>query len=71
MRRPVPLTRALRVCAVVCCLAALDAALGAPARSDVPAPTREREIDNWEQTTARLETTRGAGGVSDADDWLG
>ena len=75
MRR-CPLSRALRVCAVVCCLAGLDAAFGAPARSDVPARPRERggdvlQIDNWEQTTARLETTRSTGGVSDADDWLG
>ena len=77
MRRcRVPLSRALRVCLVVCGLAGPDAAFGAPARSDVPPPTRVRggdvrEGDNWEQTTARLETTQATGGVSDADDWLG
>jgi hypothetical protein len=77
MRRcRVPLSRILRVCVVVCGLAGLDAAFGAPARSDVPPPTRGhggdvRESDNWEQTTARLETTRAMGGVSDGDDWIG
>jgi hypothetical protein len=68
---PVPLSRAIRVCAVVCGLTGQAAAFGAPARSHVPARTQERAIDNWEQTTARLETTRATGGVSDADDWLG
>ena len=70
---PIPLSRVLRVSAVVCGLAGLHAALGAAARSDAPARSQggaARAVDNWEQTTARLET-RPSGGVSDADDWLG
>jgi hypothetical protein len=73
-RFPIPISRALRVFAAVCALAGLEAAFGAAARSDVPPRPRGsdvRALDSWEQTTARLGTTRAPGGVSDADDWLG
>jgi hypothetical protein len=75
--RRTPSSRAVRVSALLCCLVGLAATVGTEARSDAPASHRlrgmdNRPLDNWEQTTARLEEPKGAtGGLSDGDDWLG
>ena len=72
-----PSSRAVRVSALLCCLLGLAATNGTEARSDETGSHRLRgmdngPLDNWEQTTARLEGPKGAtGGLSDGDDWLG
>jgi hypothetical protein len=76
-RTPCRMARALRVSALACGLAGLNAApgaagpLGALARPAARGP-EAHEDDSWQETTARLAPAKAApGGVSDADDWLG
>jgi len=72
-----PSSRAIRVSALLLCLAGLAGTITRVVRSDAPpsAPLRGMEagpLDNWEQTTVRFEGKNGtAGGLSDGDDWLG
>lgn len=69
-----PSSRAVRVSALLCCLVGLAATLGTEARSasQEPRGTSDGPLDDWEPATVRFERPKGtAGGVSDADDWLG
>jgi hypothetical protein len=73
--RRTPSSRAVRVSALLFCLAG-PADITSVARSDAPAATRSRgmdagPLDSWEQSTVRFEETGTTGGVSDGDDWLG